>query len=356
VDEARLSRYNRPVTRDELFDRLHAGLTKRWHFYRWHVGNYGIGNPVPFVDALLDALMAVDAVMPGYAGRMADSIIQIGGRERNFDDYEQLLQVLAEIHVAAHVARAPWPTGTTFADEPVAPGSARNPELVVSTPNLRLGVEVKAPCLLDHEGKRKDRPIQAAGRIFDLDVLARLAGGKDRITLPRDNPVKDFLVSADAKFASFREQDDNFRGLLVIVWDDYVYEPLTALLHPGSGLLTDNSFAKDDEGPLRYPNLDAIVVLSHLHPLRHALAEEPPGVPFVMSHRAFDWRLDPARPAALIMPPDGHGLPDDVVGLLDLVPLEKLEGAEYRPSDMIQWISLGRGDAENSASGADPAG
>src|SRR4051794_2098329 len=44
-------------------------------------------------------------------------------------------------------SRAGWPEGSTFADEPVAPGSARNPELIVSTPQLRLGVEVKAPAL-----------------------------------------------------------------------------------------------------------------------------------------------------------------------------------------------------------------
>ena len=338
------------MTRDELFDQLYAGLTERWHFYRWHFGNHGAGRTVPFVDSLLDALLAADAVMPGYAARMADSIIQVGGREMNFNDYEQLLQVLAEIHVAAHLAGAPWPAKTTFADEPVAPGSARNPELVVSAPDVRLGVEVKAPSLLDHEGKRKDRPIQAAGRIFDLESLAKLAGGKDKVTLPRDNPVKDFLASADGKFASFRQQDSDFYGLLVIVWDDYVYEPLTALLHPASGLLTDQSFARDGDGPLRYPNVDAIVVLSHLHPLRQALAEGHPDTPFLMSDRVFDWRLDPARPAALIVPPDGRGMPDDLVALLDLVPLEELDGAEYRPSDIIHWISMSRHEADHEDS------
>jgi hypothetical protein len=356
VDRGHAGRYNRQVTRDDLFDRLHAGLTPRWHWYRWHFGTHGLGRPVPFVDALLDALLAADAAMPGYAARMADTLIQIGGREKDHADYEQLLQALAEVHIAAHVALAPWPAGTSFADEPVAPGSARNPELVVSTPDGHLGVEVKAPRLLDHEAMRKERPLQAGGRIFTPDQLASMAGGKDKVTLPRDNPVKDFLISADGKFASFRAEDPDFRGVLVIVWDDYVYEPLTALLHPGSGLLTDASFARDGDGPLRFPNVDAIVVLSHLQYLRLALAEDGgPNAPFVMSDRAFDWRMEPARPAALIFPPDGRGLPEDVPGLLDLVPLEDIHGAEYQASDMVQWIAFGAGGGGDETDEPEPA-
>jgi hypothetical protein len=332
-------RYNRLVTRDALLDRLREGTAGAWHWYQWHFRAHA-RQPVPFVDALVDALLAADAVMPGYAARMADTIVAFRGRESDYSDYEQLLQVLAEIHVAAHVAQAAWPDGTSFADEPVAPGSARNPELVVFTERYRLGIEVKAPRLLDHEKMRNSRPMQAGGRIFEPDHLTKVAGGKDKVTLPRDNPVKDYLVSADGKFASFHVDDADFRGLLVIVWDDYVYEPVTALLHPGSGLLTDRSFARDRNGPLRYPNVDAVVVLSHLQHLRMALGEGHPDLPFRMSDVAFSWSLDLARPAALIVPPEGRGLPDGIADSLQLVPIEELTGAEYRAPDLIHWIRI----------------
>jgi hypothetical protein len=46
--------------------------------------------------------------------------------------------------------------------------------------------------------------------------------------------------------------------MLVVVCDDFIYEPITALVHPISVLLTESSFAKDAIGsPLTFPNVDA---------------------------------------------------------------------------------------------------
>jgi hypothetical protein len=50
------------------------------------------------------------------------------------------------------------------------------------------------------------------------------------VLLPRDNPVKDFLLSADAKFAAFKAQHLTFTSALVIVWDDFIQEPRTCTL------------------------------------------------------------------------------------------------------------------------------
>ncbi len=236
---------------------------------------------------------------------------------------------------------APWPDGSPLADEPVAAGSDRNPELVVSTPNLRLGVEVKAPALLAHEEKRGSRPLQAGGRLFPASRLEEMAGGKEKLTLPRDNPVKDFLASADGKFAGFRAADADFYGVLAIVWDDFIYEPITALLHPASGLLTENSFARHEEDePLRFPNVDAILLISHLQYLKRALAEDGDCQPFCFSADPFRWDLDPARPVAVINTPDGRSLPDWVSKVLAVRALESIPGAEYQPSDLVQWIDL----------------
>jgi len=96
-------------------------------------------------------------------------------------------------------------------------------------------------------------------------------------TLPRDNPVKDFLASANAKFAAFRQADPAFVGVLFIVWDDYVNEPIGALLNPASGLLTPNSFDRDENGePRAYQSVDAVVVLRHQVQLQEGMANRLP--------------------------------------------------------------------------------
>jgi len=141
--------------------------------------------------------------------------------------------------VALHMVQAGWPEGTAFADEPVAPGSARNPEMLVSTPQRRVGVEVKAPSLLAHEAQRGSpstarwRPHPATGQ------ARRHRGRRGQPDLTPRQPGEGLPDQRDAKFAAFRAQDDGFFGLLAIVWDDFIYEPITALLHPSSGLLTE---------------------------------------------------------------------------------------------------------------------
>ena len=335
--------YDFTVTGDELYARLLEVTSRGWHWWSWHFQAHARGLRVPFVEALIDALLEIDRAMPGYAARTADAIGALSGRNRHRPDYEQLLQRLAEIHVALHMVRADWPGPTGFVDEPVAPGSARNPEMVVSTPQLRVGVEVKAPSLLAHEAQRGSRPLQGGGRIFPPDKLVEMAGGKDKVTLPRDNPVKDFLISADAKFAAFRSQDDGFFGLLAIVWDDFIYEPITALVHPSSGLLTANSFARDErDAPIRFPHIDGLLLISHLQYFKWALAEDGASEPFRLSDQIFRWDIDAARPVACLDTPDGRPLPDDIKDRLGVRPLETILGAEYQPSDLVNWIDTQR--------------
>jgi hypothetical protein len=328
------------MTRDELFARLLQATSHDWHWWSFHFQSDARGRRVPFVDALIDALLEIDAVMPGYAARTAETIGTIAGRERHQPHYEQLLQRLAEIHVARQTVGAGWPEGTSFADEPVAPGSALNPELVIHTDDFRLGIEVKAPSLLAHEAQRSTRPLQGGGRILPPDRLAQMAGGRDQLTLPRDNPVKDFLISANDKFAAFHAVDPDFFGALAIVWDDFIYEPITALIHPASGLLTDSSFARDDDGVvMRFEHVDAILLISHLQYLKWALAEDGTTRPFQFSHQAFRWNIDAARPVTYVDTPHGHTLPAQVPTLLELLPLGEMQGAEYQPQDWIGWIN-----------------
>lgn len=128
-----------------------------------------------------------------------------------------------------------WPPEAVFTYEPESK-SGRRPELSVEVSESRYLFEVKAPSLLEHIRNRSMPNIQIpAHGVFQPDRLERVTGNGS-IVLPRDNPIKDFLISAEEKFTDF----DRVSGcnILVIVWDYFIYEPLSALVHPLSGLLT----------------------------------------------------------------------------------------------------------------------
>ena len=82
---------------------------------------------------------------------------------------------------------------------------------------------------------------------------------------------------ADNKFAPFKKTEPEFVGVLVIVYDDFVSEPLTAPVAPTSGLFTPNSLARDAAGlALTFANVDGVVTVRHLHEFRAAAADQPP--------------------------------------------------------------------------------
>src|SRR5262245_693099 len=188
------------MTSDELLGHFLSRIFTRWTWWQWHFEAVMRGEPVRFVDALFDALLEIDAVIPGYAARTADALLDIAGPEKHEPHYEQILQRLAEVYIVGQLVRANWPWPVSFEDEPTAAGSARNPELVVRGPGMFIGIEVKAPALLTHARTRAERPIQSGGRVLPAGRLEEIAGGASRVTLPRDNPVKDFLASANDKF------------------------------------------------------------------------------------------------------------------------------------------------------------
>src|SRR5690606_31386323 len=106
-------------------------------------------------------------------------------------------------------------------------------EFESQTREVKYAVEVKTPRLIAHRNTMATKSWQLSARIPLKDILP-----VDQTTLPRDNPVKDFLESASAKFAEYKTCNPSAYRILTIVWDDYIYEPVTALLHPESGLLT----------------------------------------------------------------------------------------------------------------------
>jgi hypothetical protein len=209
--------------------------------------------------------------------------------------------------------------------------SKKNPETVIDLAGVgSLGVDVKAPNLRSHQATRGKDPWQMLAR-----ESFRSPGAT---TLPRDNPVKDFLVSANAKFEGFRAQSSSFASASLIVWDDYVNEPLAALLAPQSGLLTPNSFHRDsDDNPVLYPNVDAVVLVRHQHQLVRGTQNRPPVDQRVHFH---DWGLrDDFPPHAVIPNPAGRPLAQPWLDALSVWQLAVLAPAgEYTPGGVVMWI------------------
>jgi hypothetical protein len=119
------------TSHQQLRQRLQQGpMFQRWHWLRW---NFEQATETPFARLTLDALLRCDARMPGYADAMLTTLESISGREKNLDDYERIKQWLGELVVVLHFVDWDWPLPVTFRREPAAPGSQRNPEMVVSS-------------------------------------------------------------------------------------------------------------------------------------------------------------------------------------------------------------------------------
>jgi len=317
---------------------LNSKFFQHWHYFTFHFRFLRLGCEHLMVTSILDACLNVEEVIPGFAPAMIDSLADIGGIEKHEPHFEQLLQRLAELLVIRQIATWDWPQPVTIQWEPTAGTSKKNPEISISSEKWTIGVEVKAPSLLQHIRVRGSNFTQVSSRMFTTDQIKKFASADDGVTLPRDNPIKDFLISANAKFEQFRLVTPNFFGVLVIVWDDFIFEPISALTHKASGLFTENSFAKDAGGsPLTFPNVDSVIIVRHLHQLARATRDEPliDGLFFALDYGEegmfpFKCRIDN---------PHGRTPPEEIFACLQAVPPGPDLGAEYLPSDLVWWLN-----------------
>jgi hypothetical protein len=94
------------------------------------------------------------------------------------------------------------------------------------------------------------------------------------VTLPRDNPILDFLHDGERKFAAFKEEGST-TSLLVVVWDDHIYERISTLVNEGSGLLTPDSFARQtDRTAETFSNVDHVIPIRHMNHFVEGAADD----------------------------------------------------------------------------------
>lgn len=308
----------------------------KWHWFKYHFSRV---PPTPFGQSLVDACIGLESVHTGCGREFLREIARIGGRERNWQDYDQILQKLAEVLIANAVLAIRWPTTPSIQIEETAPGSLKSVDCTVTMSDCKYGFEIKAPALLMHSEARATNDLQLTGRTMPRDHLDLFAGGSiGGVTLPRDNPVYDFLVSANSKFAGFKEELDSFTGILVIVWDDFIYEPISILLHEKCGLLTEHSYKRVDNRAEVYPFIDAIILVRHLTYFKTAVAELalPDG-----RHHAFHIGGDGALPNVVIPMSNEIEIPRYILDGLGAWPFNDpwLQSAgDYLPQDFVWWL------------------
>lgn len=321
---------------------LHMYLFNSNFFKRWHWFSYHFAQPFqhPLSDSVLRAYLDCEQHIPGFTKKMIDALASISGKEKYEPHYEQLIQRLAELHVIRQVVNFDWSVKTSFRWEPTpANGSKKNPEIIVQSNDYQIGVEVKAPSILNHIRQRSSNSLQFPARVLPKDIIEKFPGAEGGVTFPRDNPVKDFLISAEKKFAPFKQENDNFWSILVIVWDEYIYEPISSLTHPFCGFFTPNSFAQDDNGePLQFPSVDGVIIIPHLHQLIRATRDEPLIPPCC---HPLDYGQDEDFPMkAFIANPHGAAVPEIVLRCLQAYPPSLEVGSEYVPQDWIWWFNV----------------
>jgi hypothetical protein len=260
----------RTMTLDELVAIFHADVPSEpdSHIMWWMMQQLREGTVLPFMRGLLEQLLHIELASPGYSIRCIQKISGIPGITDA--SREALYQIIGEIYCAGgavEVADRETNGAMAFINEPFAQTGLKNPEFESQYAGLRYAVEVKTPSLIHHRRQRATNPIQINTR------LPRGVFAEETRTFPRDNPVKDFLISADEKFAAYRaEKPDPFR-ILSIVWDNFVNEPIAALTSPVSGLFTDQSFHRQSSGDREaYANLDGVVIIPYQHQILNTFA------------------------------------------------------------------------------------
>jgi len=312
---------------------LSIGRAKAWHWFSYHFSTL---PPHPLGLSIVDACADCEKILPGLGFRFVKDIAAICGKEKHEPHYDQLLQKLAELLVLRQLLTIDWPAGTTFQHEPAVSAAGKRPELRVITPDRTFLFEVKTPSLLEHIRARKTNAFQVVGRALPIAQVEKLAGDRG-LTLPRDNPVKDFLLDANMKFAPFKAVQAE-TSVLVIVWDDFIYEPITVLKHEQCGLLTVNSYLKDATGaPVQFAHIDAVVVVRHLTYLFRAAGDHP----LEERAHALDFGDEHALPNVFIPLCDVELVPDAIRQGLRAVswddPLLQ-SAADYRPKEIVLWL------------------
>lgn len=232
-----------------------------------------------FLKAFLDNLLCIENKIPGFSADFITSFASISGKEKFEPHYEQLVQMLAELVIIGRLAYIFSHSRYSFVWEPTAGDSKKNPEISIKSDDWLLLVEVKCPSFLNHTRVAASNSIQLGARIGELDFFNSMSN-TGMATKPLDNKIKDYLISANEKFSTFKTADRSTHTILILVWTQHRYEAISPMMNGMCGLFTDSSYLKNDDGtPVEFKNIDGVIVTSHYDVILHGSRDEalPPG-------------------------------------------------------------------------------
>lgn len=296
------------------------------HLLQFHVHAYKFiaGKRHPMVVMLCKALFNLDQCMQGYAETMIERIASF-----NKKNFEQVIQVFGEIHV---LMRASIVSDNKFiVSEPRKKKTDKNPELRSVINGLFYAAEVKTPQLFRYSNQRQSGfQITSQLSVENFDFLKI----NEKIVTSRVLTVRDYLVSAEEKFKAYTENDEyknDFR-LLFIVWDDYINEPISALVGPYSGLFTENSFHNESN----FSIIDGVFIVRHQHQFYRMLQYGE----LVNSYTDVFQFVKEQFPAAFIQNPYGRKVPESILLNFGAInPNDVFYLAEYQTTDFVDWRS-----------------
>ncbi|XMB65959.1 hypothetical protein RI065_06545 [Mycoplasmatota bacterium zrk1] len=245
-----------------------SNIFKKWHWFNYIFSRYKVENRAhPFADSIVKALINIDKKISNYYIEFIDKMSSLSGKEKDINHYDQLMQLVGELYILNRCVTFFADDSITFEHEPTCGDSKKNPEFIINFENYSVAVEVKCPATTN---LRKNK----AGKTQLLTRMSKELVTSDSI-LPFDNRVKDFCISANSKFQNFKKNPKKIYTILVIVWDDYIHELTTALIED-TGLLTNNSFHRDNNGNVvKYDNIDAIIIDRQLEQFKLSAGDRP---------------------------------------------------------------------------------
>lgn len=311
-------------------------LSKDFHWLAYHFTHYTSGHEHSLAASIIDCCVNVESRIAGFSEKFSDKLASLANSDKSLPHYEQIIQLLAELLVFNHLCNV-FSQDAEFIFEPVAVRDGKNPELGIKTKDKELYVEVKCREYIKHTNARAKAAIELPTRIPGFPEVAKdLIKEGETIVYPRDNSVKEFLISANGKFKDFKISNPEAITVLVIVWDDFTYEAISSLLSGSSGLLTDNSYYRNDDGsPIKFKYIDAIILIRHSHHIVNATRDEP--LSENLSH-PLEW-ANPQKvlPNAYIPINTTRNIDEYLCELFQSCHIDGLSqiAADYKPQDII---------------------
>lgn len=330
---------------------LESKILTDWHWYYDSFSWYEIdelrqnGIEHSFAKSIIDACLLCEEKSSISGFKFIDRISELSGKEKYLGHYEQLLQQLSELFVFQRLLSLSWPSPPIFEWEPGANQGKKNPELLIHIRNFDIAYEVKAPSLLQHSEEHRNKKIQISDRAQGLKEIAEILVGENNLSLPKDNTLKDFLISANNKFNAIKTPNRKLYGLLVVLWDDFIYEPISALISQNSGLFTKNSFLNSNScKDTKFSNVDGVIIIRHLRQFMLACAEEhvPTMRPLLYGcQHAMDFDYgETDSPKVFIQNPNGKIVPEEVYSTLGAIPWSPDLPTAYHPQEIIFWFKV----------------